>query len=377
MLLCPPIYPNQQFYLVFIYFADADIEDNIENESTPSNKKPNEINMNHHNQKEEKNKEVGKSDSTLFTHDSKMPSKITSQNSLKVDSDGSTDGLHKEFTQMTNRFECLQMTDNKMASNSEEDNKSCTAGSKIQDSNRSEQECCPTKEAEEQSEEKSGSFAATETNGIAPSLRMACSSEGLEKGAIEASESVSKCNETDGSEQSAEIVTEHLAKETFEANEEMPINNGSAIINHLGEVQGPVMASKSSSSSSIRVAQLLSNCSHGPPLAHPEEEDIDDVDEKEYINMSTIKRQAQAKSMSTLSPRYQPSSRECSIMSCLHQFTSAELLMGNNKVRCKNCTRRKAKNSSNNGKCLFKTDFFFHFVIILGVKVPIVFFFFF
>ncbi|CAE1305741.1 USP16_45 [Acanthosepion pharaonis] len=327
--------------------SDADIEDNVENEVTPSNKKSNETNMNHHSMKEENKKEVGKTDSTLLTNDSKMPSKVASQNSLKMDSNGSTDGLHKELNQLTNRFECLQLTDKKTASNSEEDSKSCPTGDKIQDSNRSEQDC-PQKKSEEQSEEQSGSFVAAETNGIAPLLHMACSSEGLEKGAIEASESVSKCNETDGSEQSAEIVTELPGKETNDASEEMPINNGSAFANHSGEGQGPVMASKSSSSSSIRVAQLLSNCSHGPPLAHPEEEDIDDVDEKEYINMSTIKRQAQAKSMSTLSPRYQPSSRECSIMSCLHQFTSAELLMGNNKVRCKNCTRRKAKNSSNN-----------------------------
>lgn len=324
--------------------SDADIEDNVESETTQTNKRTSE---NHYNMKKEKKNEIIMADSAIGpSNDSKMPSRLASQNSLKADSEGSMDGIHKELGQLANRFECLQMSDNKTASNSDEDNKSHTTSKKIQDSNRSEQECSMNN-VEEKSEEKSD----TRTNGVvASSLQMACSNEGLEKGAIEASESVSKCNETDSREQNAEIANEAQSKKSFDAGEEMPpTNNGSALSNHLEEGHGdaPVTASKSSSSSSIRVAQLLSTCSHGPPLAHPEEEDIDDVDEKEYINMSTIKRQAQAKSMSTLSPRYQPTSRECSILSCLHQFTSAELLMGNNKVRCKNCTRRKAKNSSN------------------------------
>lgn len=44
-----------------------------------------------------------------------------------------------------------------------------------------------------------------------------------------------------------------------------------------------------------------------------------------------------------LSHSYTPSSKECSIQSCLHQFTSVELLMGNNKLLCENCTERRHK----------------------------------
>ncbi|XP_051999895.1 ubiquitin carboxyl-terminal hydrolase 45-like [Xyrauchen texanus] len=40
---------------------------------------------------------------------------------------------------------------------------------------------------------------------------------------------------------------------------------------------------------------------------------------------------------------YMPSSKECSVQSCLHQFTSVELLMGNNKLLCENCTERKQR----------------------------------
>lgn len=57
-----------------------------------------------------------------------------------------------------------------------------------------------------------------------------------------------------------------------------------------------------------------------------------------------------------LSHSYIPSSKECSIQSCLHQFTSVELLMGNNKLLCENCTERRQKHlrkSSSAGKSIF------------------------
>lgn len=56
-----------------------------------------------------------------------------------------------------------------------------------------------------------------------------------------------------------------------------------------------------------------------------------------------------------LSHSYTPSSKECSIQSCLHQFTSVELLMGNNKLLCENCTERRQKQlrkSSSAGKSI-------------------------
>uniref|UniRef100_A0A8C3YM45 Ubiquitin carboxyl-terminal hydrolase n=1 Tax=Catagonus wagneri TaxID=51154 RepID=A0A8C3YM45_9CETA len=45
----------------------------------------------------------------------------------------------------------------------------------------------------------------------------------------------------------------------------------------------------------------------------------------------------------TLSQSYVTTSKECSIQSCLYQFTSMELLMGNNKLLCENCTEKKQK----------------------------------
>ncbi|XP_045699295.1 ubiquitin carboxyl-terminal hydrolase 45 isoform X2 [Phyllostomus hastatus] len=45
----------------------------------------------------------------------------------------------------------------------------------------------------------------------------------------------------------------------------------------------------------------------------------------------------------TLSQSYVTTSKECSVQSCLYQFTSLELLMGNNKLLCENCTEKKQK----------------------------------
>lgn len=42
----------------------------------------------------------------------------------------------------------------------------------------------------------------------------------------------------------------------------------------------------------------------------------------------------------TISARYQCEEGECSVQSCLNQFTECELLAGNNKVRCELCTKR-------------------------------------
>ncbi|XP_075058930.1 ubiquitin carboxyl-terminal hydrolase 45 isoform X2 [Mixophyes fleayi] len=43
----------------------------------------------------------------------------------------------------------------------------------------------------------------------------------------------------------------------------------------------------------------------------------------------------------TLSQSYITSSKECSVQSCMYQFTSVELLMGNNKLLCEKCTENR------------------------------------
>ncbi|XP_064627312.1 ubiquitin carboxyl-terminal hydrolase 16-like [Lineus longissimus] len=56
------------------------------------------------------------------------------------------------------------------------------------------------------------------------------------------------------------------------------------------------------------------------------------------------------KAMNSLSNRYQPLAHECSVLSCLNQFTAAELLTGNNKFGCESCSKKKHKEKGNKGK---------------------------
>ncbi|XP_062608823.1 ubiquitin carboxyl-terminal hydrolase 16-like [Saccostrea cucullata] len=67
-------------------------------------------------------------------------------------------------------------------------------------------------------------------------------------------------------------------------------------------------------------------------------------------SVKEIKREALVRSKVTLGSRYHPSSRECTIMTCLHQFTSAELLTGNNKFGCAKCTQTKYRHSQSLNK---------------------------
>ena len=54
-----------------------------------------------------------------------------------------------------------------------------------------------------------------------------------------------------------------------------------------------------------------------------------------------LRLEAKVKAMASLVPRYQPGSQECSLKSCLNQFTAAEWLTGSNRFGCETCTKQK------------------------------------
>ena len=62
---------------------------------------------------------------------------------------------------------------------------------------------------------------------------------------------------------------------------------------------------------------------------------------RQVKSRSEIRYEMKVKATSTLVPRYQPSGHECSVLSCVNQFTAMELLTGNNKFGCEKCTFRK------------------------------------
>ena len=72
-----------------------------------------------------------------------------------------------------------------------------------------------------------------------------------------------------------------------------------------------------------------------------DEPETDSEEEHEY--------DSEANSTLTLQPSYHPSPGECSVMSCLSQFCAPELLDGNNKFACEECSKRAQKSKNNKG----------------------------
>ncbi|XP_013383302.1 ubiquitin carboxyl-terminal hydrolase 16-like isoform X2 [Lingula anatina] len=62
-----------------------------------------------------------------------------------------------------------------------------------------------------------------------------------------------------------------------------------------------------------------------------------------------MKRECVKRSTYSLSPRYKPTPYECSVLSCLNQFTTMELLTGNNKFGCEFCSKRNRKAGGKKG----------------------------
>ena len=79
------------------------------------------------------------------------------------------------------------------------------------------------------------------------------------------------------------------------------------------------------------------------------ENDVDKDEEQNYENLvknddeEKLQLRLQndwiARSLTSISPRYHAKTGECSIYSCLAQFTAPELLTGQNKWACDKCTR--------------------------------------
>ncbi|XP_030742595.2 ubiquitin carboxyl-terminal hydrolase 45 [Echinops telfairi] len=58
----------------------------------------------------------------------------------------------------------------------------------------------------------------------------------------------------------------------------------------------------------------------------------------------------------TLSQSYVTTPKECSVQSCLYQFTSMELLMGNNKLLCLNCTKKQQQHQKETSSAETKAE---------------------
>ncbi|XP_029927755.1 ubiquitin carboxyl-terminal hydrolase 45 [Myripristis murdjan] len=102
--------------------------------------------------------------------------------------------------------------------------------------------------------------------------------------------------------------------------------------------QGGAVEQLVSAVSKVNLGITPGDCS---PSTHcsPEEQ----AEPQPQHSRDNVHHQQHQGAFQALSHSYTPCSKECSIQSCLHQFTSVELLMGNNKLLCENCTERRQK----------------------------------
>ncbi|XP_043366633.1 ubiquitin carboxyl-terminal hydrolase 45 isoform X3 [Dermochelys coriacea] len=117
-------------------------------------------------------------------------------------------------------------------------------------------------------------------------------------------------------------------------------------LNHLVNVRLP--HSKPSDSNNEMITSAIAKLSFNS-IVNESEEPISGDPSLSLSNNSVFSveksplSQSPQNAFQTLSQSYITSSKECSVQSCLYQFTSVELLMGNNKLLCENCTERKQK----------------------------------
>jgi len=72
---------------------------------------------------------------------------------------------------------------------------------------------------------------------------------------------------------------------------------------------------------------------------------------KEKHQKQRLKAEWTARTLTSLAPRYISSPGECSIYSCLNNFTQSELLTGPNKWACDSCTENRKLNPADNSDC--------------------------
>ncbi|XP_026276331.1 ubiquitin carboxyl-terminal hydrolase 16 [Frankliniella occidentalis] len=86
-------------------------------------------------------------------------------------------------------------------------------------------------------------------------------------------------------------------------------------------------------------------------LAHDHDGNIEPIGETFKVGDAIERKDDVSDWCKTLAPRHQSEEGDCSVTSCLNQFTSLELMTGNNKVGCDACTQKQNKGSE--GKTVY------------------------
>jgi ubiquitin carboxyl-terminal hydrolase 16/45 len=159
-------------------------------------------------------------------------------------------------------------------------------------------------------------------------------------------------------ERSSERTGNNTEEETYETNETGASSNGDVEDNDCEEDNKKWVLSKNLLNNLQKLDNLMMNndnldprmqelCKGFSSLRMENSKIID----KEKQQKQRVKAEWTARTLTSLAPRYLSSPGECSIYSCLNNFTQSELLTGPNKWACESCTENRKLTSAENSDC--------------------------
>ncbi|XP_057877737.1 ubiquitin carboxyl-terminal hydrolase 45 isoform X4 [Melospiza melodia melodia] len=160
-------------------------------------------------------------------------------------------------------------------------------------------------------------------------------------------------SQTEGSEKEASrsessFDADSEASESESASKQTALGPPSSVPGGHGNPLNPKTPHKPSDSTEEMISSSISKLSFCEPVNEDKKSSCGDPalglsnNSMFSVGKSSLSQNPQ-NAFQTLSQSYITSSKECSVQSCLYQFTSVELLMGNNKLLCESCTERKQK----------------------------------
>lgn len=161
-------------------------------------------------------------------------------------------------------------------------------------------------------------------------------------------------SQTEGSEKEASrsessFDADSEASESESASKQTTLSAPSSVAGvHISHLNPKTPPNKPSNSNEEMISSAMSKLSFCEPVNEDKKPSCGDPalglsnNSMFSVGKSSLSQTPQ-NAFQTLSQSYITSSKECSVQSCLYQFTSVELLMGNNKLLCESCTERKQK----------------------------------
>lgn len=159
-------------------------------------------------------------------------------------------------------------------------------------------------------------------------------------------------------ERSSERTGNNTEDENYETNETGASSNGDVEDNDCEEENRKWILSKNLMNNLQKLDNLMMNNDNLDPRMLELCKGFSTLRMDNSLAVDKVKQQRQrvkaewtARTLTSLAPRYLSSPGECSIYSCLNNFTQSELLTGPNKWACDSCTENRKLNTPENSDC--------------------------